>query len=98
MQYVLIIADICESILKYQTEKKKKKHLINFSNIQPVIHTRTVKMLSKKQQLALFASAAVALYGYDQGMMNMINTNRNYLQTMGLAAKSPIVGFIVSVY
>jgi sugar porter (SP) family MFS transporter len=31
-------------------------------------------------------------------MMNMINTNRSYLQTMELDAKSPIVGLIVSVY
>jgi MFS family permease len=38
------------------------------------------------------------LYGYDQGMMSLINTNHDYLRTMGVSSTSPIVGFIVSVY
>ncbi|KAF2810365.1 general substrate transporter [Mytilinidion resinicola] len=52
----------------------------------------------KTQQVVLFSSTAIALYGYDQGMMSLINTNHNYLHTMGIAAESPIVGIIVSVY
>lgn len=46
----------------------------------------------------LFSSAAVALYGYDQGMMSLINTNYDYLSTMGIASDSPQVGVIVAVY
>ncbi|KAF2422080.1 general substrate transporter [Tothia fuscella] len=52
----------------------------------------------KKQQVVLFSSTAIALYGYDQGMMSLINTNHNYLQTMNIASTSSIVGLIVSVY
>lgn len=46
----------------------------------------------------LFSSTAIALYGYDQGMMSLINTNKDYLATMGLEEESPQVGVIVSVY
>ena len=46
----------------------------------------------------LFSSAAVALYGYDQGMMSLINTNYDYLSVMGIASDSPQVGVIVAVY
>lgn len=45
-----------------------------------------------------FASTAIALYGYDQGMMSLVNTNKDYLSTMGLAEDDPQVGVIVSVY
>ena len=55
-------------------------------------------MNDKKSQVVLFSSIAVALYGYDQGMMSLINTNKNYLQTMGIAEEDPLVGVIVSVY
>ena len=53
---------------------------------------------SKKAQVVLFSSTAIALYGYDQGMMSLINTNHSYLATMGIARDSPLVGLIVSVY
>ena len=46
----------------------------------------------------MFASTAVALYGYDQGMMSLINTNYDYLETMGIAEEDPMVGIIVSIY
>lgn len=46
----------------------------------------------------LFSSTAIALYGYDQGMMSLINTNYDYLSTMGIAEEDPQVGVIVSVY
>jgi len=52
----------------------------------------------KKQQVVIFSSTAIALYGYDQGMMSLINTNYNYLNTMGIAEDDPQVGVIVSVY
>lgn len=52
----------------------------------------------KKFQVVLFSSTAVALYGYDQGMMSLINTNKDYLQTMGITEEDPLVGVIVSVY
>ena len=45
--------------------------------------------------MVLFSSTAIALYGYDQGMMSLINTNKNYLATMGLEEESPQVGVIV---
>ena len=35
---------------------------------------------------------------YDQGMMSLINTNSDYLTTMGIAEEDPLVGVIVSVY
>ncbi|KZF26529.1 general substrate transporter [Xylona heveae TC161] len=56
------------------------------------------KVKSKKSHIVMFSSIAIALYGYDQGMMSLINTNRDYLRTMGLAEESPMVGVIVSVY
>lgn len=34
----------------------------------------------------------------DQGMMSLINTNKNYLATMGISGESPQVGVIVAVY
>ncbi|KAF2172916.1 hypothetical protein M409DRAFT_16871 [Zasmidium cellare ATCC 36951] len=52
----------------------------------------------KKMQVVAFSSSAIALYGYDQGMMSLINTNKNYLATMGIASDSPQVGLIVAVY
>ena len=56
------------------------------------------RYINKKTEIVLFSSTAIALYGYDQGMMSLINTNHNYLQTMGLAEEDPMVGVIVSVY
>lgn len=52
----------------------------------------------KKSEVVLFSSTAIALYGYDQGMMSLINTNYNYLHTMGIKEEDPLVGIIVSVY
>ncbi|CAK4031483.1 metabolite transport [Lecanosticta acicola] len=52
----------------------------------------------KKMQVVAFSSAAVALYGYDQGMMSLINTNYNYLSKMGISSEDPQVGVIVAVY
>lgn len=52
----------------------------------------------KQTQVVLFSSTAIALYGYDQGMMSLINTNYNYLDTMGIGIESAVVGVIVSVY
>lgn len=54
--------------------------------------------MDKKAQIVLFSSTAIALYGYDQGMMSLVNTNYHYLSTMGLEKESPQVGVIVSVY
>ncbi|KAI9845149.1 MAG: hypothetical protein M1837_005034 [Sclerophora amabilis] len=56
------------------------------------------KVMDRRDEVVLFSSTAIALYGYDQGMMSLINTNYNYLRTMGLADDSPMVGVIVSVY
>jgi MFS family permease len=52
----------------------------------------------KQTHVVMFSATAIALYGYDQGMMSLINTNNNYLQTMGLEEESPMVGVIVAVY
>jgi MFS family permease len=52
----------------------------------------------KQTHVVMFSATAIALYGYDQGMMSLINTNKNYLQTMGISEESPIVGVIVAVY
>lgn len=54
--------------------------------------------LSKTQEVVLFSSTAIALYGYDQGMMSLINTNEDYLRTMGIGAEDPMVGILVAVY
>ncbi len=56
------------------------------------------RYMNKQTEVVLFSSTAIALYGYDQGMMSLINTNYDYLQTMGLAESDPMVGVIVSVY
>ncbi|KAL8692203.1 MAG: hypothetical protein Q9218_002734 [Villophora microphyllina] len=56
------------------------------------------KKFDKKSEVVLFSSTAIALYGYDQGMMSLINTNQDYLHTMGIAEENPLVGVIVSVY
>ena len=52
----------------------------------------------KQTHVVLFSSTAIALYGYDQGMMSLINTNHDYLRTMGVAESSPVVGVVVAVY
>ncbi|PVI05705.1 general substrate transporter [Periconia macrospinosa] len=52
----------------------------------------------KQTHVVLFSSTAIALYGYDQGMMSLINVNYDYLRTMGIAKDSPVVGIIVAVY
>lgn len=57
-----------------------------------------IPFTSKKREIVIFSSTAIALYGYDQGMMSLINTNRSYLRTMQISKESPIVGIIVSVY
>lgn len=57
-----------------------------------------LNFLTKKHEIVIFSSTAIALYGYDQGMMSLVNTNRSYLRTMAIAGDSPIVGIIVSVY
>ncbi|KAL9598681.1 MAG: hypothetical protein Q9219_004350 [cf. Caloplaca sp. 3 TL-2023] len=57
------------------------------------------KIFNDKQfEVVLFSSTAIALYGYDQGMMSLINTNYDYLDTMGIGKEDPLVGVIVSVY
>lgn len=58
----------------------------------------TEALMDKKTEIVLFSSTAIALYGYDQGMMSLINTNYNYLETMGISGEDPLVGIIVSVY
>jgi len=55
-------------------------------------------VFTKKHEVVLFSSTAIALYGYDQGMMSLINTNYSYLKTMKISKESPTVGIIVSVY
>lgn len=52
----------------------------------------------KQTNVVIFSATAIALYGYDQGMMSLINTNYDYLETMGLYEESPMVGVIVAVY
>ena len=58
----------------------------------------TQALMDKKREVVLFSATAIALYGYDQGMMSLINTNLNYLSTMGIGGEDPLVGVIVSVY
>lgn len=53
---------------------------------------------NKQTHVVIFSSTAIALYGYDQGMMSLINTNYNYLDTMGIAESSSMVGVIVGIY
>ena len=55
-------------------------------------------LFNKKEEVVFFSSTAIALYGYDQGMMSLVNTNSDYLDTMGITEKDPLVGIIVSVY
>jgi MFS family permease len=52
----------------------------------------------KQTHVVIFSATAIALYGYDQGMMSLINTNHDYLATMGVDKESPIVGVVVAVY
>ena len=54
--------------------------------------------MDKKKEIVLFSSTAIALYGYDQGMMSLVNTNYDYLNTMGIPEEHPLVGIIVSVF
>lgn len=54
--------------------------------------------MDKKKEVVVFSATAIALYGYDQGMMSLINTNYDYLATMGIEEEDPLVGVIVSVY
>lgn len=65
---------------------------------RPEEPTPVKPIISRNHEIVLFSSTAIALYGYDQGMMSLINTNRSYLKTMQIAEQSPIVGIIVSIY
>ncbi|KAI9893554.1 MAG: hypothetical protein M1814_006350 [Vezdaea aestivalis] len=56
------------------------------------------RLVTKKAQVVFFSSTAIALYGYDQGMMSLINTNYSYLHTVGIPSSSSLVGIVVSVY
>ncbi|KAI0384956.1 general substrate transporter [Hypomontagnella monticulosa] len=56
------------------------------------------RWMSQKTLMVWFSSIAIGLYGYDQGMMSLINTNRSYLRTMNISEDSALVGVIVSVY
>jgi sugar porter (SP) family MFS transporter len=56
------------------------------------------KLIVMRHRVVVFSSTAIALYGYDQGMMSLINTNHNYLQTMHIKSDSVMVGVIVAVY
>lgn len=56
------------------------------------------EFLSKKSEVVLFSSTAIALYGYDQGMMSLINTNEDYLHVMDIGPEDPLVGILVAVY
>lgn len=56
------------------------------------------EFLSKKSEVVMFSSTAIALYGYDQGMMSLINTNEDYLQTIDIGPEDPLVGILVAVY
>ncbi|XXH02830.1 hypothetical protein Hte_009217 [Hypoxylon texense] len=56
------------------------------------------RWISQKNSIVAFSSIAIALYGYDQGMMSLVNTNYSYLRTMGISGDSSMVGVIVSVY
>jgi len=62
----------------------------------PSVFTDT--LMDKKTEVVVFSATAIALYGYDQGMMSLINTNYDYLSTMGIEEENPLVGVIVSVY
>lgn len=64
------------------------------SIVAPIRHA----VSDKQTNVVIFSATAIALYGYDQGMMSLINTNEDYLSTMGLAEESPVVGVIVAVY
>lgn len=64
----------------------------------PVFLAVLVLLTAVQLQVVLFSSTAIALYGYDQGMMSLINTNKSYLATMGISEEDPQVGVIVSIY
>jgi MFS family permease len=55
-------------------------------------------IMNKQSEVTAFSSTAIALYGYDQGMMSLINTNYSYLATMGIKEEDPMVAVIVSIY
>ena len=109
-----IVCAIGTSVICCLVSQDSARHLLvllailGFSRIQPVqqkgksfaVKMSGIKnaMLDKKTEIVMFSSTAIALYGYDQGMMSLINTNQDYLSTMGIAEESPIVGVIVSVY
>ncbi|KAL7621621.1 hypothetical protein AAE478_008947 [Parahypoxylon ruwenzoriense] len=68
------------------------------SRPDPPPRRRRQPWVSQKDAIFIFSSAAIALYGYDQGMMSLVNTNRSYLRTMGISEDSAVVGIIMSVY
>lgn len=79
--------------LSFSFRLSVSKRLVNMAPL-----TSLRRYMNKQTEVVFFSSTAIALYGYDQGMMSLINTNYDYLQTMGLAEEDPMVGVIVSVY
>ncbi|KAI0172694.1 general substrate transporter [Hypoxylon sp. FL1284] len=65
---------------------------------EPVGPSPPKRWISQRHGIVAFSSIAIALYGYDQGMMSLVNTNYSYLRTMGIPGDSAMVGVIVSVY
>lgn len=72
--------------------------LNNTANMYLIPSLFTDTLMDKKTEVVVFSATAIALYGYDQGMMSLINTNYDYLATMGIEEEDPLVGVIVSVY
>lgn len=70
----------------------------NTADMAPLMSLFKEGIINKKNEIVLFSATAIALYGYDQGMMSLINTNYDYLETMGIGGEDPLVGIIVSVY
>lgn len=82
---------------RFQTEARFATLGVQYSQKKSQI-TMPFLDLKKTTEIVLFSSTAIALYGYDQGMMSLINTNSDYLNTMGVDGEDPLVGIIVSVY
>lgn len=95
LHYTRWTADTCGTsrLLLYLASFPKSS-----SSHSPTMPSLLSRLYNKQSQIVLFSSTAIALYGYDQGMMSLINTNYSYLRTMGISEESPLVGIIVSVY
>lgn len=73
--------------------------LPNFQSLvtPPSSHPPPLPFTAVSERETLVVLGVANAVADDQGMMSLVNTNKNYLKTMGIGPEDPMVAVIVSV-